>query len=72
MYSILCCNKYYFVGRTSNRAEALRVAQSHIDGDYDNVIYYNSRIVGDSSGFNDIPDERYIDAATRTGMYDYY
>ena len=57
-FHIACCNGYYTVGVAETETEALTIAQSHVDGTYDNIISRDGRIVGDTSGFYgpEIPD----------------
>lgn len=73
MLAVISCNGYGLIGTANNRADALRIAREHEDGTYDCIIYQDSRIIGDKSGYYDrdqFSEERYVDAATQTGMYD--
>ena len=71
MYYVICCNGYYLVGETSDKAAALRMARHHVDGDYVCIIKMDGREVGDSIDGYDTPSNEYCpDAATQTGMYD--
>ena len=51
MYTVICCNRYYVVGQAYTPAEALQIAQAHVDGTYDCIIVQDGRHVGDKSGF---------------------
>jgi hypothetical protein len=70
--TIVCCDGYHVIGSTNDRAEALRIAQNHVDGTYICIIQQDGREIGNSvDGYtDDQPGEYYRDAATQTGMYD--
>lgn len=72
MYYVLCCNGYHVIHKTSNKREAVRLANTeHCEG-FDTCISRDSRIIGDRNGINESIESPHYDAATATGMYDKY
>lgn len=75
MYYVISCNGYRLIGSSNDAKEAERICMEYVDGSYANFINDSEGYtVGDCvDGFyGRRPRERYVDAATLTGMYDRY
>lgn len=71
-YVVLTCNGYQVERRARTLSEAIGMCNEleRLSNDgYARVVMLDGRIIADAEGSHSDP-ERYVDAATQTGMYD--